>query len=246
MADCFKSFLREYYDKAEIESTARSPKRQPYLPTNYLRLTKFFSDIKQFKINKILDIGCQHGFVLARIAAKEKYGVDVAKSVLKEAKKEGIHARYFDLNDKKPLPHKKSTFDFVISLATIEHILYPGFLVEEVYRVLKPGGFFYLMTDSAEAYTDKLHLSRIKQKEGFNEHLHLFTKKELLNLLSKFEIKKLFSYGFLIHMPLLDKICVRSRFVRTLFYYFNEILSKLPATKNLGGLYFCLAQKPKD
>ncbi len=246
MADAFKNFLRDYYDKAEIESTARSPGKQPYLPTNYLRLTKFFSDIRQFKINKILDIGCQHGFVLARIEAKEKYGVDVAKSVLKDAKIEGINAIYFDLNDKKPLPYNQNTFDFVISLATIEHILYPGFLVEEAYRVLKPGGFFYLMTDSAEAYTDKLGLSWIKQKNGFNEHLHLFTKKELLNLLSSFHIKKIFSYGFLIHFPLLDNLCMKSRLVRILFYHFNEILSKLPATKDMGGLYFCLAQKPED
>ncbi len=246
MADDFKSFLREYYDKAEIESTARSPKRQPQLPTNYLRLTKFFSDMKPFKINKILDIGCQHGFVLARIEAKEKYGVDVARSVLEEARKEGIHAEYFDLNDKKPLPYKQNTFDFVISLATIEHILLPDFLVDEAYRVLKPGGFFYLMTDSAEAYTDKLHLSRIKQKTGFNEHLHLFTKKELLNLLSNFHIKKIFSYGFLIHLPLLDKLCLRSGLVRKLFYCFNEALSKIPVTRDLGALYFCLAQKPKD
>jgi 2-polyprenyl-3-methyl-5-hydroxy-6-metoxy-1,4-benzoquinol methylase len=42
------------------------------------------------------------------------------------------------------LPFRNSSFDIVISLQVLEHVEHPAAVIHEVYRILKPGGWFYL------------------------------------------------------------------------------------------------------
>jgi 2-polyprenyl-3-methyl-5-hydroxy-6-metoxy-1,4-benzoquinol methylase len=42
------------------------------------------------------------------------------------------------------LPFRHSCFDVVVGLQVLEHVQYPASVIGEVYRILKPGGWFYL------------------------------------------------------------------------------------------------------
>jgi len=70
---------------------------------------------------------------LAELAAKT-YGLRVVPGTLEEA-------RFPD-----------QSFDAVVMVHTIEHVYHPSKVVAEVFRILKPGGYFYSMTPDFNHY----------------------------------------------------------------------------------------------
>jgi SAM-dependent methyltransferase len=46
------------------------------------------------------------------------------------------------LGDGHALPFKADAFEFVLSVATMEHLRYPLVVAKDVFRVLRPGGLF--------------------------------------------------------------------------------------------------------
>jgi SAM-dependent methyltransferase len=104
------------------------------------KLAKHLFDRFNMKIGqKFLDIGCGRGeflngfiscgiegYGLDRSRAAEKYFPDVKLSIA-------------DL-EKDNLPYENDYFDIIYSKSVIEHFHNPERLVEEIYRVLKPGG----------------------------------------------------------------------------------------------------------
>ena len=56
----------------------------------------------------------------------------------------GLPAR-FDVIDGEHLPYPDATFDIVCSMGVLHHISNPTPLVDEIYRVLKPGGQLIVM-----------------------------------------------------------------------------------------------------
>lgn len=105
-------------------------------------------------------------------------GVDLAK----EAKElsEDLDIEVADIG-KEPLPYKEGSFDVVFSKSLIEHLTNPENLINEAYRVLKPGGRLITMTPDWESvhkifyedYTHKTPFTRqslqdIHRITGFN------------------------------------------------------------------------------
>ena len=74
-----------------------------------------------------------------------------------------------------PLPFEDETFDYVVSFQVIEHIKRDRLFVEEVMRVLRPGGKFIVSTPNKS-----MSLTRNPW------HVREYTAEELLGLLSKF------------------------------------------------------------
>src|SRR3990170_8757131 len=94
---------------------------------------------------RLLDIGCLDGSktVLVRnvVQAAEAYGVDFIPNRLAEAERRGIHTFCVDLNNDLPLPFPDEFFDVIFCGEVIEHLFSPDTLMDEIVRLLKPGGY---------------------------------------------------------------------------------------------------------
>lgn len=85
----------------------------------------------------ILDLGAGTG-LLSDFLGTDVTAVDVSERMLKEGSGKRVQA------DVQELPFKSNSFDWVLSFSVIMNAENPSNVLEEVRRVLKPGGFFVL------------------------------------------------------------------------------------------------------
>jgi len=108
---------------------------------------------------EVLDVACGAGYgsaLLARRAAKVT-GADISPAAIEHAR-----SRYVDIAnlvfrqaDCAALPFADASFDVVVSFETLEHIAAQEAFLDEVERVLRPGGFVVLSCPNKIEYTDK-------------------------------------------------------------------------------------------
>lgn len=111
--------------QAEIESVLASPSRR----------------------DRLLDVGCGTGNILrlARRHFASAFGVDLSVGLLRELRRrEGSSVA---ASEALHLPFRDGSFDFVSMYALVHHILDPGPVFREAWRVLRPGGTLYLDHD---------------------------------------------------------------------------------------------------
>lgn len=116
--------------------------------------TQLTSEIAQrVKSGRVLDVGCgpgQGACALARSAPELVVdGIDLAPAMIQEAerraKKIGQTRVSFAVGDALNLPFPDSQFDAVYTIDSMKHWPDRGKGLREIFRVLKPGGFFLAM-----------------------------------------------------------------------------------------------------
>lgn len=95
----------------------------------------------------VLEIGCSDGRFLYENSNRWKNitGVDTDEERLKKAKKRAytVPSKFINIDfGKIPMPFPDSSFDLVVSIATLQYIYNLDLLLNEIYRVLKKGGLF--------------------------------------------------------------------------------------------------------
>lgn len=89
--------------------------------------------------DKLLDIGCGRGEFLRGFVDCGANGYGVDRSRVAEKYCSDAELRTADLENER-IPYDDNFFDVVYSKSVIEHFYYPERIVQEMYRVLKPGG----------------------------------------------------------------------------------------------------------
>lgn len=101
--------------------------------------------------SKVLDLGCGSGRLLNRLGKKYPHlrgiGLDLSQEMLKVARKkakQGTRLIYIQGNAES-LPFAEGQFDAVFNTISFLHYPNPEQVLSEISRVLKIGGYFYLV-----------------------------------------------------------------------------------------------------
>ena len=101
------------------------------------------------KPQSLLDVGCGDGSFLFRYLKQPPavlHGVEGAPPLKARAEERGITVHSFDLNGRWPLAD--AAYDVVLSNQVIEHLHNTRLFIEEIYRVLRPGGTAILASEN--------------------------------------------------------------------------------------------------
>ncbi|PKO09632.1 MAG: hypothetical protein CVU40_10080 [Chloroflexi bacterium HGW-Chloroflexi-2] len=163
---------------------------------------------------KILGIGCGHGELMIGLSklGYDCFGIDISSVrivKLKQIESEKLHFEQFEGSK---LPFSNDTFESVVSMQLFEH-LHPDDTsshLDEVKRVLKPGGKYYLETpnkhvgpgDISKFFSDEpqgfhlkeydiLDLYYLFKASGFSKVAVILRKKRKINILIAIILEKI-------------------------------------------------------
>ena len=137
---------------------------------------------------RVLDLGCRSGALAeAYLEGNEVIGIDVDREELAEAERRGVTTMWADVDE--PLPFDDASFDAVVAGELLEHVRFPDRLLEEVRRVLRPGGVFVGSVPNSYRLKSRLRFLLGKPPEFADDptHLRMFSGAHVRRLLDGFE-----------------------------------------------------------
>lgn len=234
-----KGVEAEDYDAYYTEENLKIP------PFILERLNDIIQSFKPyFQNGRLLDVGFGAGSIMevAQDIGWQVKGVEVSRPAIEHARRLGFEVFHGELSEAK---YPDNSFDVVTASEIIEHCPQPEIMLDEIMRILRPGGLFWATTPSANGLSYQLI--------GLDwtiicppEHLQLFSKKGVKIMFNKagFSQLEIKTFGF---NPLEVTDNFRRRLQKTdskkeefnrvcTGYALNESLTKSPVRKTIKNL----------
>ncbi len=173
----------DHYQKDAFNSDYFA-KRDPATEHSEKRVREQISAQITSKSGLILDVGCGKAWVAGLFCPKgfEVISLDISlRNTSKALKKYPYENHSTVVADVFNLPFQPRLFDYIIASEIIEHVPNPELFVENLFRVLKPGGKLIVTTP----YKEKLHFSlciHCNRPTPLHAHIHSFDEHVLENL----------------------------------------------------------------
>ena len=175
-----------------------------------INFSYYLHEYKKFAGKKVLDVGSGNGYVLSKYSQEgaETWGVDITPIGAY------LYRRRFELWDlqgnvlianAEELPFENEFFDCVCCMGVLHHTPSPEKAVEEIFRVLKPGGRLIVMVYHRNSALYKIRIKftsiitgkslrqLVNEVDGIgNPKGDVYSKIELRHLLSQFNNLELF------------------------------------------------------
>jgi ubiquinone/menaquinone biosynthesis C-methylase UbiE len=106
--------------------------------------------------DRVLELGCGEGTILAALAASHKHGIDPSIHALIRARNRSSAECAVARAEELPFP--SASFDLVIAVGVMEHFENPDLASAEVRRVLTQGGHYIALIHTDMTLSDRLKL----------------------------------------------------------------------------------------
>ena len=186
-----------------------------------------------------LDIGSADGLLLEKVGADVVTGTDISLSYCKKMRQKGIEV----VNCAgERLPLADGTFDTITCTEVLEHVLYPDNVINEIYRVLKNGGYVLFSVP----YSERLAAHSCGKYEF--AHLRAFDEKFAETLSDTFTIKLVKYYAFRIilirfHNVLVNRVVNliwKIHTLRSFFVSYHKHVKFLNITRYIKPTYMLI------
>ena len=168
-------FKKDYPYRSSISETMKK---------SFFELAKKIK--KEFKKQKILEIGCNDGVFLKYFNQNLSLGIEPCMGIANIArrKKLNVISKYWNFNLAKKIKKKYNNFEIIFSANTITHIKNYNEVFSSVNYLLDDDGIFIIQDPSL--------LSLLKTNaydQFYNEHIYVFSYLSLKNILKKHNLE---------------------------------------------------------
>ena len=124
------------------------------LPTEKAEIDYSVLYFSKKEIGKLLDIGCGNGSFISRMKnlGWKVEGIDFDSKAVNYCNERGLDVKCGDLAQQN---FENDCYDVITINHVIEHVPDAGQLIEECYRILKPGGCLVIATPNTESWIHK-------------------------------------------------------------------------------------------
>jgi SAM-dependent methyltransferase len=153
-----------YYDEVEDRMAEEFPKKT--------RLVA--SSLEGKKGAKVLDVGCGKGFFVKALIDRGlcAKGIDISKTAVSYA--QDVLRVPVSVDSITDLVNRSEQYDIVTLWATIEHLADPISTLQDIFKVLSPGGRLFLDTGIGDDWLDRLLPGHVQWYDP-PQHLFVFS-----------------------------------------------------------------------
>ncbi len=145
----------------------------------------------------ILDIGCGTGMIMDAMGSHGRvYGLDASPDAIRLSKRRELH-RIVRSDAGAGLPFRNEAFDAVTCLDVLEHLDDDRNLIEEIFRVLKPGGYVIITVPAFQIQWSRHDVAV--------HHKRRYTKQMILDRITGYpwQIHKASYFNMVLFLPIL-------------------------------------------